>query len=87
MDYFNETNTINCGICSNCLKKKDIEENELSMHEKRILKILKNKSKTSRALQLELQIDADLIKKILKELTDNETILIEDDFTYKLNEK
>lgn len=87
LDYFKESNTINCGICSTCLKRKDVEENEMSSYEKRILEILKNKSKTSRALQLELKIDADLIKKILKELTDNETILIEDDFTFKLNER
>jgi ATP-dependent DNA helicase RecQ len=87
LDYFNEKTKINCGICSICLKNKDIEENNLLDYESKILEILNIKSKTSRALQIELKIDADLIKKSIKNLMDNGLIFLDEDFTFKITKK
>jgi ATP-dependent DNA helicase RecQ len=85
--YFDEKNVKDCEICSICLKRKDFEKNENIDYEVNILKTLEITSKSSRELQLELKIDADLIKNVIKKLVEEEKIILLDDFTYKLIKK
>jgi len=52
-----------------------------------LLKKLEECPKSSRTLQLELNMDSDLIKNVIKKLVEEEKIIILDDFTYKLIKK
>jgi ATP-dependent DNA helicase RecQ len=82
--YFDEKNLKNCEICSICLKKKDLEKVKILDYESYVLKILEEIPKSSRDLQLELKLDTEMIKKIIKKLLEDEKIILTNDFTYKL---
>jgi ATP-dependent DNA helicase RecQ len=82
--YFNEKNAKDCGICSICLKRKDLEKVEILNYEVQLLKNLEECPKSSRTLQLELNMDSNIIKNTIKKLVEEEKIIILDDFTYKL---
>jgi ATP-dependent DNA helicase RecQ len=85
--YFDEKNIKDCGICSICLKRKDIEKAQLIDYEINILKTLEIVPMSSRTLQLELKLDSELTKNLIKKLIDEDKIILLDDFTYKLLKK
>ncbi len=78
--YFEEPLTENCGKCSVCRGKRVAEKPDVS---KEILKALEERSKSSRDLEQELQVESvDLIATI-QHLLERELIEIQADNTYR----
>ncbi|KDN54288.1 RecQ family ATP-dependent DNA helicase [Flavobacterium seoulense] len=84
LEYFGETKTSNCGICSYCVQQKTKKENSISVSEK-ILDLLKTTDLSSREIQMELNNPSNDVIFALQELLENEYILIKSNNKYSLN--
>ena len=83
LGYFGEIKTDNCGTCSYCLSKLKIKLPENNLHEK-IVYLLKTEPMNSRALQIMLKCSKDELLICLKDLLENDVILINQNNTYTL---
>lgn len=84
LEYFGETKTKNCGICSYCINLNKKSADVLTVVEK-IKFLLRNQSLSSREIQISTQESADDIIFALRELLDNNIIKIESNNKYSLN--
>jgi ATP-dependent DNA helicase RecQ len=85
LSYFGENNLEDCGICSVCIKTNSaISEIILEESSKEILKVLKTRSLTSRAILSQTNIKEEHMTSVLKILLEQERIEITNANTYKL---
>ncbi|MDR6967824.1 ATP-dependent DNA helicase RecQ [Flavobacterium arsenatis] len=84
LEYFGETQTKNCGICSYCITLNKKQVDVLTLAEK-IKFLLRNQSLSSREIQISTQDSADDVIFALQELLDNDIIRIESNNKYSLN--
>ncbi|MFY0482457.1 RecQ family ATP-dependent DNA helicase [Flavobacterium sp. PLA-1-15] len=84
LEYFGETKTDNCGICSYCITLNKKQVDVLTLAEK-IKFLLRNQSLSSREIQISTQDSSDDVIFALRELLDNNIIKIESNNKYSLN--
>lgn len=85
LNYFGETNTSNCGICSYCISKKEKKESKTTLS-KKILSLLKNEDLSSREIQIKMNNHSDDVIFAIQELLENENILIKANNKYSLKQ-
>ncbi|PWA05436.1 RecQ family ATP-dependent DNA helicase [Flavobacterium psychrotolerans] len=75
LNYFGEVTKTDCGICSNCIGKKDKKTNPKTLSEK-ILEHLKITDLNSREIQTKTKNDPTDILFTLQKLLENDTIMV-----------
>lgn len=85
LNYFGETNTSNCGICSYCISKKEKKESKTTLS-KKILSLVKNEDLSSREIQIKMNNHSDDVIFAIQELLENENILIKANNKYSLKQ-
>lgn len=85
LSYFGETDTKNCGICSVCItrKKNYTSKNETESWDA-IIMLLKERAMSSREINATLNINDELINKLLKQLLEQGIVEITNTNTYIL---
>lgn len=81
--YFGEIKTENCGSCSYCVNKTGIKISKNKVHEQ-VISLLKVAPLNSRALQINIKCSKDELLLCLKNLLEDETIIINQNNTYTL---
>jgi ATP-dependent DNA helicase RecQ len=85
VEYFGEKNKNECGICSYCVAKKRKPSNSKSSAEK-IISLLKIQNLNSREIQKLTTITEDDLIVVLQNLLENDTISVQSNNKYKLNQ-
>lgn len=85
LEYFGETKTTSCGICSYCISKKEKKESKATIS-KKIVDLLKTGDLSSREIQTSLHNLSDDVIFALQELLENEIILILPNNKYSLKQ-
>lgn len=83
LSYFDQNQSLKCGICDICLKRKNENSRELECE---ILDLLKNKNLSSKEIFITLNAQEDWVLKALKNLLKKEVISINIQNQYYLNE-
>lgn len=83
LNYFGETKTENCGICSYCIKQTKPETNTVSLA-KNILDLLKTEPLNSREIQFLTKNSAEDIIFALQQLLDHDVIIVKPNNQYTL---
>jgi ATP-dependent DNA helicase RecQ len=83
MQYFGETITTECGICSYCISKNKKKQNPETNSEK-IIALLKMQDFNSRDIQKLTKLSKDDVIFALQELLEKETISIKSNNLYSL---
>ncbi|WP_035695035.1 RecQ family ATP-dependent DNA helicase [Flavobacterium soli] len=83
LNYFGETKTENCGICSYCITLNKKETNVLTLAEK-IKFLLRNQPLSSREIQISTQDSSEDVIFALREMLDNNLIDITSNNKYSL---
>ena len=84
LHYFGEHVKAACGICDVCRAKKPLNENLASFVSEEIIRLLRNKGRSSRDLIRELPFDQDTILFSIKELLESRKIIINTRNEYEL---
>lgn len=79
-NYFGESNSIECGICSTCVKNKNITNTLESL----ILELLKSHSLTAIEIENHLNTDKNSLKHSLQKLLETNKITINNELKYTL---
>ncbi|MEJ6792272.1 MAG: ATP-dependent DNA helicase RecQ [Lacinutrix sp.] len=85
LSYFEETNILNCGVCSVCITRKPSKKVDSGTIKKEIIQALEYCHLSSRALYKQLSYSEESINNQLKELIEHNIISITDTNTYKLS--
>lgn len=80
-NYFGETNTTNCGICSTCMKKDKIDTQTITNI---LIDILKHGAFTSQELQRKTDLSSEALIFALQYLLDNTIIRVNENKKYEL---
>lgn len=80
-NYFGETNTTNCGICSTCMKKDKINTQTITNI---LIDILKHGAFTSQELQRKTDLSSEALIFALQYLLDNTIIRVNENKKYEL---
>jgi ATP-dependent DNA helicase RecQ len=83
LSYFGETKNQDCGICSNCLKNKDLKKSIPSITSS-VIELLKNQDLNSREIESMLNYSSHDVIFALQELLENKTIFILPNNSYSL---
>ncbi|QYJ68289.1 RecQ family ATP-dependent DNA helicase [Flavobacterium litorale] len=83
LDYFGETDSTNCGICSYCIRKNNKPKNIVDVAND-VLKLISEAPCTSRKIESELALTAQETITTLRLLLDNEKIKINTNNQYTL---
>ena len=83
LDYFGETTSSNCGICSYCIQQNKPEVSPLSLT-KEIIALLKTAPLNSREIQFLTKKPTDAIIFALKQLLEHELIVVKPNNQYTL---
>lgn len=83
MNYFGEKATIDCGICSYCITKKQRKPDVISLS-KEIITLLQTENLNSRELQDKTKNSPDDIIFVLQHLLENNAILVKPNNKYTL---
>ena len=86
LSYFGEEKKTDCGVCSYCISKKGNPKLDATLSSK-IIKLLQIESLNSRALQMMTKCSKDDLINTLKQLLDENTILINPNNTYSIIKK
>jgi len=81
LEYFGETETKDCGICSVCITKKKTEKSPIEIAQS-ILALLKNSALTSREIENSLEINSEETIFALQLLLENDKVKINNQNQY-----
>ena len=83
LQYFGETTTFDCEICSFCISKKDNKKDGASLFEA-IISLLKTEDLNSRDIQTRTKNNSEEVIVVLQNLLENNTIFIQPNNKYTL---
>jgi ATP-dependent DNA helicase RecQ len=83
LDYFGEKTTVDCGICSYCITKKNKKKDNFTLS-KEIIALLTFEELNSREIENRLNKNSDAIIFVLRQLLENEEIQIKSNNKYTL---
>ena len=83
LNYFGEKTTVDCGICSFCITK-NIKKKDVSLLSREIIALLQAEDLNSRDIQNKTKNSPDDVIGVLKDLLENNTILVKPNNKYTL---
>ncbi|WP_426095354.1 RecQ family ATP-dependent DNA helicase [Flavobacterium sp. DSR2-3-3] len=83
LNYFGEKTTVDCGICSFCITK-NIKKKDITLLSREIIALLQAEDLNSRDIQNKTKNSADEVIGVLKDLLENNTILVKPNNKYTL---
>ena len=83
LNYFGEKTTVDCGICSFCITK-NIKKKDVTLLSREIIALLQAEDLNSRDIQNKTKNSVDEVIGVLKDLLENNTILVKPNNKYTL---
>ncbi|WP_426092588.1 RecQ family ATP-dependent DNA helicase [Flavobacterium sp. DSR3-2] len=83
LNYFGEKTTVDCGICSFCITK-NIKKKDVTLLSREIIALLQAEDLNSRDIQNKTKNSPDEVIGVLKDLLENNTILVKPNNKYTL---